>query len=576
MKRTKFLLITLALLLCSMTTNAIPVRPGQWATLTLADGTTVRAEVFGNEYGCWFQDAQGRYYVRQGECYVETDWETIAARRKASMAARHVGARRALFSTTISGLGTKGRCSGGAMYSVGEYSIPVLMVEFSDMKFSQVHTTALIQDYLTKEGFQYTNPNTLTTHGVGSIRDYFVAQSKGMFKPNFKLLGKVTLDKSYRYYGQHNPNNDLITDMRANELPGDAMRAAVAQIPGVDFKQFVVQQKDEYHETGIPLICILYAGESETNHSAPPDYQPDLLWPHQNIMTTKDRYITGADVYLNSYFVGNEISGDGKSLEGIGTFVHELGHSLGLPDWYCTNGSYNKDDAFGAWSVMDNGCYVNKSWTPIGYTAYERSYMGWWDVPTYTESGHYKLAKPYDENDCAVFYINGDVNYDTEYFIIESRYPSLWYPAQAENFETMPPLNYGSGLLLSRYAYNQTEWFDDRPNNIKDAKRGLMITADGKKLYYSANQSNLFGNGVNTISGQRFLSGKTWNATISNITKNSDGSIEFDLDLGETGIKTVDNSQLAVDVYYDLQGRRVDNPSKGIYIKNGKKKVISF
>ena len=573
MKRTKFILMTVVLLLCSMTTNAIPVRPGMWATLTLADGTTVRAEVFGNEYGCWYQDAQGRYYVRQGDSYVETDRETIDARRKASMAARHVGARRALFSTTISGLGTKGRCSGGAMYSVGEYSIPVLMVEFSDMKFSQVHTTALIQDYLTKEGFQYTNPNTQTTHGVGSIRDYFVAQSKGMFKPNFKLLGKVVLDKSYRYYGQHDPNDDLNTDMRAKELPGDAMRAAMAQIPGVDFKQFVVQQKDEYHETGIPLICILFAGESEANHSTPPDFQPDFLWPHQNLMQTNERYITDVDVNLNSYFIGNELSDDGKSLAGIGVFVHELGHSLGLPDWYCTNGSYNRDDAFGSWSVMDNGCYANNMWTPIGYTAYERSYMGWWDVPYYTESGHVILAKPYDENDCAVFFINGNIN-DTEYFIVESRYPSLWYPAQAGNHDSFAPLSYGSGLMLSRFAYDQNLWILDSPNNVQNAKRGLMITADGEKLHYMAHESNLFGNGVNNISGLKFLSGKAWNATINNIKKNSNGSIEFDLDLGETGIKTIDDSQLTVDVYYDLQGRRVDNPSKGIYIKNGKKTVI--
>ena len=573
MKSAKLLLITIALLLGSMTTSAIPVKPGMWATLTLADGTTVRAEVFGNEYGCWFQDVEGRYYVRQGDSYIETDRETIDARRKTSMAARHVGARRAIVASTISGLGTKGRCTGGAMYSVGEYSIPVLMVEFSDMKFSQAHGSALIQDYLTKEGFQYTDPNTQTTHGVGSIRDYFVAQSQGMFKPNFKLLGKVTLDKSYRYYGQNDPNNNNNTDIRAKELPGDAMRAAVAQIPGVNFKQFVVQQKDEYHETGIPLICILYAGEAESNHAAPPNHQPDLIWPHQNIMQANERYITGVDVYLNSYFMGNEISSDGKSLAGIGTFVHELGHSLGLPDWYCTNGSYTKDNAFGAWSVMDNGCYANNLWTPIGYTAYERSYMGWLEVPIITESGYCKLAKPYDEKDCAVFYINGNVN-DTEYFIIETRYPSLWYPAQAENFSFLSPLNFGSGLMLSRYAYDQTDWLYDRPNNVQNAKRGLMITADGEKLNYSAHQSNLFGNGVNNISGLKFMSGKAWNTTISNIKKNSDGSIEFDLDLGETGIKMVDNSQPMIDVYYDLQGRRVDNPSKGIYINNGKKIVI--
>ena len=43
-----------------------------------------------------------------------------------------------------------------------------------------------------------------------------------------------------------------------------------------------------------------------------------------------------------------------------------------------------------------------------------------------------------------------------------------------------------------------------------------------------------------------------------------------------TGIKMVDSSKFHVQssMYYDLQGRKVTNPSKGIYILNGRKVVI--
>ena len=41
-----------------------------------------------------------------------------------------------------------------------------------------------------------------------------------------------------------------------------------------------------------------------------------------------------------------------------------------------------------------------------------------------------------------------------------------------------------------------------------------------------------------------------------------------------TGIKAIDNSQLTIDNVYDLQGRRVAQPTKGLYIVNGKKVVI--
>ena len=51
--------------------------------------------------------------------------------------------------------------------------------------------------------------------------------------------------------------------------------------------------------------------------------------------------------------------------------------------------------------------------------------------------------------------------------------------------------------------------------------------------------------------------------------------LEFE-DGGTTGIETIESSKNNTDngVYYDLQGRRVENPTCGIYIVNGKKVVI--
>jgi hypothetical protein len=45
---------------------------------------------------------------------------------------------------------------------------------------------------------------------------------------------------------------------------------------------------------------------------------------------------------------------------------------------------------------------------------------------------------------------------------------------------------------------------------------------------------------------------------------------------GTTGIGIVDNSREAItnDCYYDLQGRRVQQPANGLYIRNGKKILV--
>ena len=51
-------------------------------------------------------------------------------------------------------------------------------------------------------------------------------------------------------------------------------------------------------------------------------------------------------------------------------------------------------------------------------------------------------------------------------------------------------------------------------------------------------------------------------------------SITFSVDGETTGIKVIDNGQWTIDNYYNLNGQRVDTPTKGVYIVNGKKVVI--
>ena len=43
----------------------------------------------------------------------------------------------------------------------------------------------------------------------------------------------------------------------------------------------------------------------------------------------------------------------------------------------------------------------------------------------------------------------------------------------------------------------------------------------------------------------------------------------------ETGIWSIENGELATDKYYDLNGRRARPTGKGVYIRGGKKVVIT-
>ena len=52
---------------------------------------------------------------------------------------------------------------------------------------------------------------------------------------------------------------------------------------------------------------------------------------------------------------------------------------------------------------------------------------------------------------------------------------------------------------------------------------------------------------------------------------------ELTMDFGEgnvTSISVLENEAMPVGNYYDLQGRKVSQPTKGLYIVNGKKVII--
>lgn len=48
----------------------------------------------------------------------------------------------------------------------------------------------------------------------------------------------------------------------------------------------------------------------------------------------------------------------------------------------------------------------------------------------------------------------------------------------------------------------------------------------------------------------------------------------YGFDDGTTGIESIENGKWKIDNYYDLSGRRVEKPTKGIYIVNGKKVIV--
>ena len=259
-----------------------------------------------------------------------------ALAKLASARPRLAGAQKVGGSSTSDGLGKYGTSATGPIPTIGNIKIPVIMVEYTDTKFQPEMTIEKLDKMLNAEGYAEDNK-----WEKGSVRDYFKAQSRGMFTPEFVVLDKVQLSQGYAYYGKNSGGSHGTGDVNALAMVKEAVSLAVAN--GANFDQFKVNGK-------IPNVVVYYAGCGEATGG-----DDNTIWPHELDLPLSYGNMSGH--IFSSYFVGNELYGTTEQYlpMGIGVLVHEFGHAMGLPDFYDPTYSYQGDSAFGYWSVMDGG-----------------------------------------------------------------------------------------------------------------------------------------------------------------------------------------------------------------------------
>lgn len=364
------------------------------------------------------------------------------------------------------GINAYGQKSNGSISSIGSPTIPIIMVHFPDRDFMEITTERKVTRMFNEEGYADEQ------HCVGSVRDYFMAQSQGLFTPTFEIIADVETANGYATYGQSAVGGSSAGTLK---LLREVLGAAGDQ--GVDFSRYV-------DEAGaIPLIAIYYAGPGA--HNAYEEDADNYIYAHYQTVNVKVQNLT-----VRSCLLGNEavqsykdVEGDypevtGSSTDGIGVFCHEFGHALGLPDFYYTGN--DNDIAFSLlsmdyWSVMDYGQWYADGFAPVGYNAYERAFMGWQEVKELTPSDDtcrlyaYHQAEAREGTTC---YKLTNPDNPREYFLLENRQPSTWYPEEM-----------GSGLLVTHVDYDAAEWGSNphSPNNNPDHQRFTYVPADGKK-----------------------------------------------------------------------------------------------
>ena len=328
----------------------------------------------------------------------------------------------------------------------------VVLVEFLDEKFRTENPHEYFNNSINQPGFD-------SGKWEGSVSDYFKENSMGVYTPQFDVYGPVTLDKNMSYYGGNDRNGN---DLRPHEMVSDACRI-LDETTDINFADY-----DNDGDGIVDNVFVYFAGYGEANSAD----RPNTVWPHSHDLSMADprkRHIFD-DVRIDHYACCNEIEEkvpgtDNWEVEGIGTFVHEFSHVLGLPDLYET--SYGTG-AFtpGSYSVLDYGPYNNDGHTPPNYGAYERYALGWLTPEELINNGEITLPPIVDSNKAYIV----NTPRDNEFFLFENR--------RLEGWDKFIP---AEGMLVYHIDFSPSIFEQNVVNNDPNHLYVDLIEADNRK-----------------------------------------------------------------------------------------------
>lgn len=539
-------------------------------TLKQPDGATLQAIPMGDEYMSFWKDAQtgrlltqdaGTHYWREmTEAEIkETDTRWTEARRSAT--------KRSASAYTI-----------GGVTPIGEVRLPLVLVEFTDVKltdnFGTVEYTDSLLNDLDFDRVAYTYKEN--DYHTGSIRKYWNIQSLGQFDPQFDVLGKISLSKAMSQYGKESGSNH---DINISGLLTEVVDTLKAKGWMDNAAQY-----DNNHDGVVDCIYIIYArfGQNETGEG-------DQIWAKN---TTGHIYTMPDGTKTNLFLLSPELFGasSGIVVPNIGVFTHEFGHSIGLPDFYSTNAS-TASQCYGmdSWSLMDQGEYSGRGQIPGCLTTHERMFLGWLEPTAIVNDTRDTLNLFASTGDARIF--RNPENPD-EYITIENHQPENPWEITWGNSAYFSPHRH-EGLLITYVSYDANLWGRNAPNNDPDYQRCGPVSADGEKQLFTnfstKEERNAWLNNLSSdiypgLSNVKKLNsenplfhwhnGDTIAFNINNIEQLSDRRIVLTIGAPSTSslhgvtdtrtqgkaVKRLKNGQIYIEkdgAYYDLLGRKV-------------------
>lgn len=457
MKILRVFTLILSLIFISNEVKAVPAKPGL-ISVRQADGTELQVCIVGDERHHYYLTEDGYLLVNDNDTYYYSDVDDKGQLLRSQFVARPAAQRQPqekAWLATIDKSQLAEKLSARAKSSqnraprrnVGlfETGFPskgkqkgiVILVEYQDTKFSLDDPYDYFNRMLNEKGFN-------DYGGTGCATEYFETSSNGQFQPEFDLFGPITLSKNMKYYGGN--------DMYGNDSnPEQMVIEACQQLDDiVDFSEY-----DRDNDGFIDNVFVFYAGRGEASGG-----MSSTVWPHSwNITEATSTTYNFDGVQLDRYACSNEW--EGSRPDGVGTFIHEFSHVLGLPDLYAT--SYTWAFTPGTWSVLDYGPYNNDGCTPPLYSIYERYSLGWIEPTVLDGPADITLDEISKNAGCII-----KTEKENEFFLFENR--------QQKGWDQYIP---GHGMLVWHVDYNQFVWEQNTVNNSASHQYVDLEEADG-------------------------------------------------------------------------------------------------
>lgn len=437
--------------------NAVPAKKLQ-KVITLTNGTQVSVELRGDEYLSWWEGTDGTAYRATADDAVfeafdlEAQKPAAAARRARTEQGRV--ARLARVKNSLKGADDKMRGLGGDHITYkGVKKGLVVLVDFKNKKFADGHDLEYYKNVINGKDFSDEEEGY-----VGSVRDYFLAQSNGQFELDFDVVGPVTMSKNYGYYGN---DGAYQKDEKVYEMIKEACDGIQDKVNLKDYDWDGDGEADQ--------VFFLYAGLGQASGGS-----AGTVWPHESELRYWPcgvlSYSTGK---INTYACANELQpetqGSSRYISaGIGTICHEFSHCLGFADMYDTTGGGGY--GMSVFDVMDQGSYNGNGFVPCNYTAFERIYAGWVEAIELESPATVKDMK--SVSDYGRPFIMYNYKNTNEYFLMENRQNTGWDKGL-----------YGSnGLLIVHVNYVPSRWANNSVNSSAEKIQCCtVVNADGSR-----------------------------------------------------------------------------------------------